>query len=278
MHARPGAGSDGGSIGHPADERTIHVDVRAVGRALAGLIAVLLLANVVALTAVDTPDGAITGDHPLATAFLLDRELNVPTLIATVQLLAVAGLAALHARVTGSSIERLPTEPGRLRSERWRWGGLAVIGVYLAADEFFSLHERLLTNETLLALDLPGWFVFRWLLVGIPAVVVVGFGYLPWVLRRPPRVRTGLLLGGALFAFGIVGMELIGGIIRSTIPATHPLYAVSVATEETCELSGIAVVLTTLLGHLLARIDGAGVGLSGDGAGWTRDRAEAPSS
>src|SRR5690606_26041579 len=96
----------------------------------------------------------------------INREQSVPTWYSSMLLLLGAittGVLALFTRVVGAPY-------------RGRWLLLALLFVYLSADEGAGIHEYL-TDPIGESLDTTGVFYFGWIIAGIVAVIVVGLAY-----------------------------------------------------------------------------------------------------
>jgi hypothetical protein len=176
--------------------------------------------------------------------FDVDAELNLPSFVSTVMLwtcaLLLAGVTAIK----------------RSRGESYtaRWGLLAVIFTLLGWDEAVSLHERLMAVNLLRTLpktvQIP-WvaelFHFSWVVVGVPVTLAVGVAYGRWFLALPRQQRRLLLVAIALYLGGALGMEMVGGIVQSLFSLNSVAYIFSTSVEELLEMSGMAVLIYTLL-------------------------------
>src|SRR5690606_19795465 len=102
------------------------------------------------------------------------------------------------------------------RAERVFWNILAAGFACMALDERFGIHERLSRPVRSIARNATaeselGIFFYAWILVAIPVVARLAVYLLPRVLRLPARLRNGLLLAGAVYLAGSIGMEMVGG-------------------------------------------------------------------
>lgn len=148
----------------------------------------------------------------------------------------------------------LDTGAKMFRADHWvgfHWLGLSAIFGLLSADEALSLHE-LLSGKITDVLPTSGFLTFAWVM---PAIVICAAGLagaIPFLLKLPGRVRALMLLAAALFLFGAVGMEMVGGQILSTNgdDASALPYRLAVAVEEGLEGLGVLVFLYS---HLLYR-------------------------
>jgi hypothetical protein len=180
------------------------------------------------------------GRDPLANLFYVDAEQNLPTLFSSVMLLVSALLSGAIAHA-----HRRANQP-----EVRHWIGLAIVFVFLAIDEFGSLHER--TISTLQALlDIEGGILlFTWVVIGVPAVVLFGLVLLPFLRRLPRATRRRLLVAGLLFVGGAIGLELPGGWYATSYGFSSIGYVLLVTVEETLEMLGLSTLVYALLAYI----------------------------
>lgn len=179
------------------------------------------------------------------TLFLMDLEKNVPTYL-SVGLLMLGSLAFFLTGVLRSAVHH---------KERLMWNILAAGFAFMALDERFGIHERLIRPVRRLARDLSasselGIFFYAWVLVALPLVALLSIYLLPRVFRLPPRLRNGLILAGAVYLMGSIGMEMVGGAYREGNPIKDPTYWFITTVEETLEISGLLILISVLLRNL----------------------------
>ncbi len=122
---------------------------------------------------------------------------------------------------------------------RW-WAFLGCGFIVLSIDEIAGFHEFVNTM-----VEATHWTTF-----GIGLVLLVGLAYLPFLLGLPARTRNLLLVAGALYVGGAVGVE------RATIwHETNDMldtleYNLTTALEEFLEMGGIVLYVYTLLDAL----------------------------
>ena len=115
------------------------------------------------------------------------------------------------------------------------WGFLL-----LSLDEVVGFHEMVNTVVTFT----------HWTTFGAILVAVVGMAYLPFLWSLPPRTRWLLVLAGALFVAGSVGVE------RATVYHEHNDlldtlgYHLTTAVEEFLEMAGVILYLYAVLDHI----------------------------
>jgi hypothetical protein len=165
----------------------------------------------------------------------LDDDGNLPALFSSLLLLACAGL--LYAI---SAIEA---------GERWRWAGLAAIFTLMGIDEIAQFHE-VLAGFLHKKFQAGGYLYFTWVVPGTLFVIAVALAYSRFLLRLPSRTRIHMLISGALYVSGALGMELIAGAHVSATGQRDFQYAMMATLEEALEMAGLIWFLRTLMRHL----------------------------
>ena len=174
----------------------------------------------------------------LVPLFSLDREANIPTWYAGCSILVCAALLFLIAAATKSEGDRV-----------WRdWRLLAVVFVLMSLDELASIHEWSVGPlRTLLKAEGP--FHFTWVVPGILFVVYVLFRLRRFLVGLDTSFRNRLLLAGALYMGGAVGLEMVGGAYLSRYER-DAVYSALTIVEEFLEMIGILLLLRALLYYL----------------------------
>lgn len=164
--------------------------------------------------------------------FDLNTERNIPTWYAAALWILFAATAGLLAAVD--------------RRRRVGLTALAAVGLLLSVDEAVSLHERYLEP---VGQRLDGAPHFAWVLPGllIAAGLAAALGRL--VVGLPRRPRLLLLVGGAVFVLGAVGLETVSGVVLERWGDGGGYLAVTTA-EEALEMTGVLLALTGLLSLL----------------------------
>lgn len=169
--------------------------------------------------------------------FNVNDEANVPTFFAGLLWLVSAAIAWQLARLSSDG-----------RSRR-AWLGILVICVLIAADETFALHERLI-EPVRDATGADGVLHYAWVIPYAVLLVLVVLVLAPFIWRLGRPVTQLIVLAGAIFVTGALGMELAEGYIASglsedetTTPAFIALYTI----EETLELIGVSLFIYALL-------------------------------
>jgi hypothetical protein len=208
-----------------------------VTRVLSGVVASLVLLSVASQLARRLlPDFA--GRDLATSVFDLDGEWNLPAIYQALSMLACATLLWLIARAEQLGGSRL--------ARRWRLLSLLFVG--LALDELLGFHEALNAHLQLGAMS--RFTRFSWVAVGAAFAAAVALLFSGFLVRLPAATRRGLLLAGAIFLAGSLGVEAVGGHLSRTLGQDSLVYLATVDIEEALEMAGIVVFLYTLLAHL----------------------------
>lgn len=181
-------------------------------------------------------------DHAggLVPLFSVQQEANLPTWFSSACLLLCA--------VPLGAIAALKRAAGR--RDVCHWAGLALVFVFLSADETAMLHDRV---KDLMGPVLSGGgiFFYSWVIPWGLLVLAVGLAYLGFLGRLPARTRNEFLLAAALYVGGALVLELVEGAYR----ARHGYDVVMVmmgSVEEFLEMLGALVFLRASLNYLAA--------------------------
>lgn len=134
------------------------------------------------------------------------------------------------------------------RAIAWRghWRLLGILFILLSLDEVASFHE-LVSAPVRSMIDLPGFLYFAWVLPASAAVITLALFYRRFMLALPAKTRSRLVIAGVLYLCGVLVLESVGALVFS-IDRDALLYEAVVMVEEMCEMVGIAIMLTALLG------------------------------
>ena len=220
----------------------VAVDPAGAVRAALGLLLALLAANLVCILAFFGNGDGMTA--VVTKAFLFNAEANLPTLFSVALLAGNASLAALNGLVAHRT--------GR----RWHlhWIALAGILALLAFDEAARLHEKLGAVGRMVV-EPDGILFFAWVVPGAAFALVVAIAFLRFVLALDPGLRRQVVLAGALYVGGALGVELWGASYASVHGLDNVGFLLISTVEETLEMLG-QIVLAHALMQSLARPDG----------------------
>lgn len=206
-------------------------------------VAFILFGTTVGLVAAHvliTMGSEMTG-HPLYRLprfFNLGGEANLPAYVSAANLLLAAGLLALVARAAET------------RWMRIGWWVLAAGFALMSLDEATLIHEGIVGSLLLNKIGRgEGVVYYRWYLVYIPLVLLLGALYVPFLLRLPRRLALWFVVSAVLFLGGALGVEMI----ESTLAAGEaPRLRVlaNQAFEEGAEIAGVSLFNVVLVGHL----------------------------
>jgi hypothetical protein len=178
--------------------------------------------------------------YGLVHLFNVDGERNIPTFFTVL----LAATSAMLLVVIGLASR------GNERNDSRYWFALAAGFVFLGYDEAFQVHEQMIAPmRRLMGNANLGVFYFGWVVPGILGVCALALFFLKFLLRLPATTRRWLLLSGALYLGGCIGMELLDGKYVEAYGESMT-YSVLVTIEEALEMSGLATLIYTLLGHI----------------------------
>jgi hypothetical protein len=175
--------------------------------------------------------------------FDVEREANAPSW-ASAFLFGIISLTLFLIGLAGRSV----------RSRDWKhWVAMGCVAMYLSLDDGGKVHEMYVNWMSVeMWKSLPTIFSYHWVVVGIPFATIVGLSFLKLLLRLPRRTAIGMVLSGAVFVSGALGMEMISGQYRA-IDLNWGMdmkYALMVLVEETFEFAGAAMFLCVLLAYI----------------------------
>lgn len=176
----------------------------------------------------------------LASAFRTNLEQNVPTWYSVCALCA----AALLLLAVGGK-EQQAQHPCATH-----WLALGLIFLVLSLDELISLHELWAFPLTYF---FPRQFPHRaWYLLAPLPLLVLAVVYWRFWKSLAPSTRHGLCLAAGLYVGGAVGVESIEGLFYHTTESHNLGTDLASAVEEAMEMSGVVVLIRTLLQRLAA--------------------------
>jgi hypothetical protein len=172
--------------------------------------------------------------------FSFDTEKNIPTCYATLLLLFTSLIL-----VVITLLKRKQNDSMFLY-----WALLSFGFLYIAVDEFFSLHEKVIKPlRKLLNYENFGFFYFAWVIPGIALVVLLGLVYLKFLFRLPKKTMVNFIVAGVVYVGGALGVELIGGRYRE-MQGINFTYKMIATVEESLEMLGVVMFIRALLLYL----------------------------
>lgn len=166
-------------------------------------------------------------------------EVSIPSWYAVTLLLIASAILAVIAVAKYAAHD----------SFRLHWAALSVIFLALSVDEAADIHGQVsyALNEKL---NTSGFLAYAWIIPAAVLVVVVGLAYLRFLLHLPASVRIRIVIAGAIFLSGALVMEAIEGRYDSSHGVETMTYRVMVGIEETLEMAGAILFISTLLAYL----------------------------
>lgn len=226
-------------------------------RLLLGIIAVLLTLHLISVAILALEGGMSGAAYWAVTYFGVDSEDSLSTAYSVVMLALVAILCA-HLAVMARGTQRIG------------WAFLALVFVAMSWDEGATIHERVgyLVEDA----GLSGPFAYGWLVIGIPAAVVLGAVAIVLLRSLPRRVLRRMVFAGAVFVTGAVGVEVFASsLVGAGMEHENPLMLLLTTLEEGLEMLGIALFFATLLSFRAEREAALGVRVLREPAGLEHD-------
>lgn len=206
------------------------------------LMAVFLLAVAgfaARLVDLSLPVDSYRGVREIAMRFDLDRENNIPAWYSSTALLGAAFLLGLIGLMERNRCSRFSIH----------WIVLAFVFLYLSIDEATYLHEILivpLRNR----LGTSGIFYFAWVIPAFFVVTAFALAYISFLIHLERRTRVLIIVAGAIFVGGALGVELAGGAMADQFGLRSVSYTIVMMIEELLEMLGIVLFIYALLSYL----------------------------
>ncbi|HMM83827.1 hypothetical protein [Azohydromonas sp.] len=167
------------------------------------------------------------------------EEVSIPSWYSVALLLVAAGVLTIIASGT-----RAASDPYARH-----WTALAVIFLTLSIDDAADVHGH--TSYTLREVfDTSGFLAYAWIIPAAALVALVGLAYLRFLLHLPSPVRRQFVIAAALFLAGALLLAAIEGRYDTQHGVENMPYRLMVGVEETLEMAGIILFISTLLGYL----------------------------
>lgn len=177
--------------------------------------------------------------YQLVRLFNVNREASIPAWYSASLLLLCSVLLATIAHAKRRSGDRYIGH----------WTALAMLFLYLSADEAAEIHEKL-TIPLQEALNSKGYFYFAWVIVGAVFVLVVGLAYLRFFWHLPPRSRAQFLLAGMVYVGGALVIESISAKVWYEKGGTSLTFSAIGTVEELGEMLGLVIFVYALLCYM----------------------------
>ncbi|RWX50783.1 hypothetical protein VU01_12643 [Candidatus Electrothrix marina] len=215
--------------------------------------ALFFLAFVILLTVLHTIAQAVlfyTGNQDLTnlTGYVdLDIEKNIPSFY--------SGFALFFSSLLFFCLSSLDKKQGK---KCRYWLGLAGVFLFLSLDETFVLHERLgnYTEEYIKStgiLEASGLLYFPWIISYSILMIILGLLYFRFIFRLPRKTTVLLILSAIIFLTGAAGFDMLGGREAELHGYYTITYTVLYTIEEFLEMSGVVLLIYTLLAYIEQR-------------------------
>ena len=171
--------------------------------------------------------------------FDLNQEANVPTWFSSIMLASCAVLLALIALAK------------RATGDQWlrHWSALSAIFLLMSLDEIASIHE--MTIRPLHNLfELGPVLTNAWVLIALPLLIVFLLLYARFLLNLPRRARWLFLLSGVIYISGVVGIEVLSGLMKYHYGTADLRFALMTTFEESLEMLGIMAFVYALTDYM----------------------------
>lgn len=170
------------------------------------------------------------GSNFVIDLFFFEFEKNVPAFFSSL-ILVLAGI--LLKRVYEASTDKY--------AGRWRF--LSGVFYFLAADEWFSLHENLnFSGQNIL--HAPSWLLFY-----LPLCAFLGIYLFKFILSLPPKTMLMFIISGFIYVSGAALFEMVSS-WSSAFQFNDVHYQIILFFEDGFEMLGITFFIYAILDHL----------------------------
>lgn len=166
--------------------------------------------------------------------FNISGEGNIPTWFSAVML-----LIASKELYTISLVYTIHTRHTRV---------LSAMFALLSLDEVSQLHESSIPFLRGV-FSATGPLTYAWVIPGAIFVIAVLAAYLGFLAALPKRTRVLFVVSGAIFVFGVLGMEFISGWADTYRPAAIILRGGISTTEDLLKMLGTVLFIYTLMDY-----------------------------
>jgi hypothetical protein len=177
------------------------------------------------------------GGRPLSDRwwlFDLNAERNVPTAFSTALFVVDAWLL----------LQVWRQRQARFASHLWLL--LAVVFLFLAVDEMFNIHERLIAPMRAW-LHASGPFYYAWIVPYSVLTIALAIAFVPVWRRLPPAVRMWLALSAVTYVGGAIGWEMISGAYFEVSQVEDLTFSLMAMVEESMEMAGLILLMYGLM-------------------------------
>jgi len=165
-----------------------------------------------------------------------DYEANIPTLFSSMILILASGLFLVLASMSKPALPH----------NRKFWIGLAIVFLFLGVDEGAKIHEKI-GDWFEQFVNAEGYIYYPWVLPYVVVFLVLVAAYFKFYLRLPRPTQVGLFIAAVMFLFGAVALDMVGGNEADANGTSTIYYSVLYTIEEILEMTGVIVLIRTLL-------------------------------
>ena len=144
-----------------------------------------------------------------------------------------------------------------LSAGRKMWFVLSGGALLLSLDEIMMIHESVGHLVAPFVEGASGIWASKWVLVGVPAVIICLLALLPFVRSLPRRTAVGLVASGTLFVAGAVGCEMLFGAAKTEWAWPDWAVLTLIVAEEALEMLGVASAIAVMVDYLYPRATAA---------------------
>ncbi|SHF24713.1 hypothetical protein SAMN03080594_10371 [Arenibacter palladensis] len=166
--------------------------------------------------------------------FYLDNEMAIPTFYSACALM----ISALILLVIGFKKKEMG-------NKHLSWIGLGLVFMFLSFDEICVIHEHL-SGMVQNSFKTTGFLYYGWVIPYGILILFLGITYFRFVMDLPSKVRFYIILSGAIFLMGAVGIEMVTAKIDYLQGEENWAYIILMTIEEAMEMFGIALFIYTL--------------------------------
>lgn len=210
----------------------------ALGLVVVALVAASLGASFLSFVPIEDPFLREVKDSVVRLAWV-DGEANIPAWYSASLLLLCSLLLAAIA----------VAQKSRRGGHVVHWLVLSLIFVFLSLDETAQLHELAIAPLRDM-FGAKGVLYYGWIIPAGLCVVLFVVAYLGFLAKLPARTRRLLLVAGATFVGGAIGVEAVSGMHASLYGEQDLTYHLIVTLEELLEMAGIVVFIYALLDYM----------------------------
>lgn len=236
-------------VSNPLWLATYNLSPRRVTKFLLSAIALLVLFNLLERGIVHWLNAQNDGKL-ISIYFNFDEEANFPSLYSSLALGFCSYLLAIIATLRKTVKAKYAQH----------WQALSVIFLCLAIDENCSIHELLIPVFKGL-INARGFLYFPWVIPAFCLIVVFLITYRKFILALPSKTKVMFLLSGAIYVFGALVMEMVGGYIADNY-GYHTVYGMVSTIEELSEMLGVVIFINALLNYLQSQVGEVNFALS----------------